>query len=40
MKWWHGVMLGGGECGFMAWRPWGGCAFANARPGMGFRPTT
>jgi hypothetical protein len=38
MKWWGGTMMGGCGCGWMAWRWRGGCAFANARPGVGFRP--
>ena len=35
-----GAMTGDGRCGWMAWRRQGGCAFANAKPGVGFRPKT
>jgi len=38
IKWRRGMMMGGCGCGWMAWRGWGDCAFANARPGLGFRP--
>ena len=35
VKWEYGVMLGVGGCELMRWRQWGGCTFANARPGSG-----
>jgi hypothetical protein len=40
VKQWCGAMMGDSGCGWMAWRRQGGCAFANAKPGVGFRPKT
>ena len=40
VKRWCGAIMGDGGCQWMAWRRWGDCAFANAKPGLGFRPKT
>ena len=40
VKRWCGTIMGDGGCQWMAWRRWGDCTFANAKPGKGFRPKT